>query len=27
VGEFDYVINKPIYKLYNVATKILEKVR
>ena len=27
VGEFDYVINKPVYKLYNVATKILEKIR
>lgn len=27
VGEFDYVINKPIYKLYNLATKILEKIR
>ena len=27
VGEFDYVINKPIYKLYNIATKVLEKVR
>lgn len=27
VGEFDYVINKPIYKLYNIATKVLEKIR
>ena len=27
IGEFDYVINKPIYKLYNLATKVLEKVR
>ena len=27
VGEFDYVINKPVYKLYNIATKVLEKIR
>lgn len=27
IGEFDYVINKPVYHLYNLATKILEKVR
>lgn len=27
IGEFDYVINKPVYHLYNLATKVLEKVR
>ena len=27
VGEFDYVINKPIYSLYNLASKVLEKIR
>lgn len=27
VGEFDYVINKPVYALYNTAVKAMEKIR
>ena len=27
VGEFDYVINKPVYNLYNFALKVLKKIR
>ena len=25
VGEFDYVINKPVYNLYNLAMKIMSR--
>ena len=27
IGEFDYVINKPVYKLYNLAMELKKKLR
>ena len=27
IGEFDYVINKPVYRLYNLAMELKKKLR